>query len=156
MKEVENGSKPGLDCTFMIEMFSWTVVARVCMGGSSYTGACSLLRWKVVFMFLYLPPGPGGTAMSEGETGPDRNWSLSNWCRVGNLIVQACSTSGTLSCGCTKCDWRCSVHDSAEIGEVLDRLFAVNSLYTSGLRASMSPTISSALSFLNCFFLSLQ
>ena len=85
MKEVENGSKPGLDCTFMFEMFSWTVVARVCMGGSSYTGACSLLRWKVVFMLLYLPPGPGGTAMSEGKICPDRNRSLSNWCRVGEL-----------------------------------------------------------------------
>jgi hypothetical protein len=29
MKEVENGSKPGLDCTFMFEMFFWTVEARV-------------------------------------------------------------------------------------------------------------------------------
>ena len=70
-------------------MFFWTVVARVCMGGSSYTGARSLLCWKVVFMFLYLPPGPGGTAMSEGRICPDRNWPLSNWCpiiAVNNLL----------------------------------------------------------------------
>jgi len=146
MKEVENGSKPGLDCTFMFEMFFWTVVARVCIEGSSYTGACSLLRWKVVFMFLYLPPGPGGTEMSEGETCPDRNWSLSSWCRVGKLDLLG-STSGTLSCGCTKCDWRCSVHDSAEIGEMSNRLIAVISSYTSGLQASMSPTISYAFFF---------
>jgi len=155
MKEVEDGSKPGLDCTFMFEIFFWTVVARVCMGGSSYTGFCSLLRWKVMFMFLNLPPGPGGTAMSGGITCPDCNWSLSNWCRVGKLDRPG-STSGTLCCGCTKCDWRCSVHDSAEIGETSDCLFAVISLYTSGLRASMSPTISSTFPLLNCFFLSLQ
>jgi len=127
MKEVENGSKPRLDCTFMFKMFFWTVVARVCMGVSSYTGACSLLRWKVVFMLLYLPPGLGGAAMSEGKTCPDRNWSLSNWCRVVQSDRPG-STSETLSCGSTKCDWRCSVHDSAEIGEVSDRLFAVNSI----------------------------
>jgi len=51
-----------------------------------FYGARSLLRWKVVFMFLYLPPGPGGTAMSEGRICPDRNWPLSNWCRVDKLI----------------------------------------------------------------------
>ena len=82
IKEVENGSKPGLDYMFKFEMFLWTVVARVCMAGSSYTGFRSSLRWKVVFMLLYLPPGPGGTAVSEEKGCPDRNWSLSNWCRV--------------------------------------------------------------------------
>ena len=50
MKEVENGSKPGLDCTFMFEMFLYMVVARICIGGSSVariaTGACSLLRLR--------------------------------------------------------------------------------------------------------------
>ena len=116
MKEVENGSKLGLECSFRFEMFFRTVVARACMGGSSYTGAHSLLRWKVVFMLLYLPPGPGGIAMSEGETCPDRNWSLSNWCRVGKLDRPG-STSGTLSWSCSKCDWRCSAHDSAGMGE---------------------------------------
>ena len=85
IKEAEKGSKPGLDCVLMFEMFFSMVVARVCIGGSSYTGARSLLRWKVVFMFLYLPPGPGGTAMSEGRICPDRNWPLSNWCRVATL-----------------------------------------------------------------------
>ena len=43
------------------------------------------------------------------------------------------------------------VHDSAEIREMSDRLFAVISLYTSGLRASLSLTISSAFSILIVF-----
>jgi len=79
-----------------------------------------LLRWKVVFMFLYLPPGPGGTAMSEGRICPDRNWPLSNWCRVGKLNCPGIKW-GALSWGCTKCDWRCSVHDWAEMGEMSER-----------------------------------
>ena len=62
----------------MFEMSFSMVVAGVYIGGSSYTGARSLLRCKVVFMFLYLPPGPGGTAMSEGIICPDRSWPLSN------------------------------------------------------------------------------
>jgi hypothetical protein len=41
------------------------------------------------------------------KTLPDCNWLLSNWCRVGKLGCPG-STSGTLSCGCAKCDWRCS------------------------------------------------
>ena len=72
-----------------------------------FYGARSLLRWKVVFMFLYLPPGPGGTAMS-GRICLDRNWPLSNWCRVGKLNCPGIK-SGALSWGCTKCDWRCSL-----------------------------------------------
>ena len=98
------------------------VVARVCIGGSSYTGARSLLRWKVVFMFLYLPPGPGGTAMSEGKTCPDRNWPLSHWYRAGKFDRPG-SKSGALSWGCTKCAWRCSVHDSADMGEMSELFF---------------------------------
>jgi len=34
---------------------------------------------------LYLPPGPGGVATSDGVASLNQSWSLSIWCLWGNL-----------------------------------------------------------------------
>ncbi len=98
MNKIGKGSDPDEELAFMRAILCSMYVLSRDSSGMSYKGGWLGLCCKarlILDPFLYLPPGPGGMAMSVGVICLVRNLLLRAWCTQGSL--------GTRSFGALVC-----------------------------------------------------